>query len=126
MRPTRLWLGVVVAAGLAACGGRGAIFLTVEGTGPSGVLKIPDEVDAVSVQVTSDEGAKALLDKQYTLGGEQRFPLTLGLEPGSQTGARVRIDITAFKGEVPVATANAKVAMNPQEVTSVTVRLVKE
>ena len=126
MRPKRFWLGAVAAVSLAACGGRGAIFLTVEGVGPSGVLKIPDEVDKVSVQVVTDDGAKALMDKQYTLGGDQRFPLTLGLEPGSQTGARVRIDVTAFKDDLPVATANAKVAMNPQEVTSVTVRLAKE
>lgn len=117
---------MALAAGLAACGGRGAIFLTVEGVGPLGVLTIPGEVDALSVQVKTDDDATTLLDKEYPLGSDQRFPLTLGLEPGPKTGARVQLTVTAVKEGAPVATANSRVAMNPAEVTSVTVRLTRE
>lgn len=121
---------LLVAAGaslaLCSCAGRGAIFLTIEGVGPAGTLKIPDEVDKVGVTVSTQDGASALLDKQYPLGADQKFPLTLGLEPGGQTGARVKIDVSAFKEEQPVAATTALVAMNPQEVTSVTLRLTRE
>jgi hypothetical protein len=111
---------------LFACGGKGAIFLTIEATGPDGSLKIPDDVDKVAVKVTNPEGTNILLEKDYPLTSEQRFPLTLGLEPGGQTGPRVKIELHAFKAEQPVAETNSLVPINAQEVTSVTLRILKE
>jgi hypothetical protein len=37
-----------------------------------------------------------LLEKAYPLLLEHRFPLTLGLEPNSQTGESMRVEVTAF------------------------------
>jgi hypothetical protein len=117
---------LVVALLLCACPGRGAIFLTVEGLGAQGPLKIPDDVDRLSVTVATPDGATSLFEKEYALAAGQQFPLTLGLEPGPKTPDRVRIAASAFKGDQPVAEAVTVVPLNPQEVTSVTMRLVKE
>jgi hypothetical protein len=107
----------------AGCGGNGAIFLTVDGRGPLDTLKVPDEVDALAVKVVADPSGKELLSKNYPLTQGEVFPFTLGLEPGAQTGARVRIEVTGLKNEAQVAQTRALVAMNPREITSVTMVL---
>lgn len=106
-----------------ACTGNGAIFLTVDGRGPLAALKIPDDVDALGIHVVADSGGKDLLTKSYPLTQGEAFPLTLGLEPGAQTGARVQIEVTGLKGETQVAQTRALVAMNPREITSVSMVL---
>ncbi len=114
-------LGLVL---LAACG-RGAVFLTIEAIGPEGTLRIPDDVDRLVVRVSSPEGTAVLLEKEYALTAEHRFPLTLGLEPGPQTGERIRVEVQAFKGELAVGDTTAVVTISPQQESTVTVRLVK-
>ncbi|HYI02999.1 hypothetical protein [Hyalangium sp.] len=109
---------------LAACG-QGAVFLTIEAVGPEGALRIPDDVDRVVVRVTDDEGMEVLLEKEYPLTEEQRFPLTLGLEPGPKTGERIRVEVMAFKGEELVGDAAAVVPITRQQEASATLRIVK-
>jgi hypothetical protein len=109
---------------LAACG-RGAVFLTLEATGPEGTLRIPDDVDRLVVRVTSPDGTDVLLEKEYPLTVEHRFPLTLGLEPGPRTSERIRVEVLAFKGEQAVGDATAVVTISPQQESTVTLRLVK-
>jgi len=109
---------------LAACG-KGAVFLTIEAVGPEGTLRIPDDVDRVAVRITDADGSNALLEKEYPLTAEQRFPLTLGLEPGPQTGERIRVEVKAFKGEQLVGDSAAVVDITPQQETTVTLRIVK-
>lgn len=118
MRPTALAL-----LALTACGGHGALFVTVEGRGPLEPLRIPQEVDALLVHVTTTDGGKTLLDKRYDLNGDQQFPLTLGLEPQTDAIARVRLSVVGLKGDATVASAEALVAMNPGSVTSETLVL---
>ncbi len=110
---------------LVACG-RGAVFLTIEAVGPDGALRIPEDVDRVSVRVLGAEGADVLLEKEYTLTSEHRFPLTLGLEPGPATGERIRVEVRAFQGELAVGEATTVVPITPQQESSVTVRIVKD
>ncbi len=117
--------GVVLGLLLLAACGRGAVFLTIEATGPEGTLRIPDDVDRLVVRVTSPEGTDVLLEKEYALTAEHRFPLTLGLEPGPQTGERIRVEVQAFKGEQAVGDTTAVVTISPQQESTVTVRLVK-
>jgi hypothetical protein len=109
---------------LVACG-QGAVFLTIEAVGPEGALRIPDDVDRVVVRVTDDEGMEVLLEKEYPLTEEQRFPLTLGLEPGPKTGERIRVEVLAFKGEELVGDAAAVVPITRQQEASATLRIVK-
>jgi hypothetical protein len=109
---------------LVACG-QGAVFLTIEAVGPEGALRIPDDVDRVVVRVTDDEGMEVLLEKEYPLTEEQRFPLTLGLEPGPKTGERIRVEVMAFKGEELVGDAAAVVPITRQQEASATLRIVK-
>jgi hypothetical protein len=109
---------------LAACG-RGAVFLTIEAMGPEGTLRIPDDVDRLVVRITSPEGTEVLLEKEYPLTAEHRFPLTLGLEPGPRTGERIGVEVRAFKGEQAVGDAAAVVTISPQQESTVTLRLVK-
>jgi hypothetical protein len=111
---------------LLACPGRGAIFLTIEAVSTSGTLRIPEEVDKLVVVVSTADGAEALLEKEYPLQAGQQFPLSLGLEPGPKTPDRVKIQVNASLKDAPVAEAVTVVPLNAQEVTSVTMRLVKE
>jgi hypothetical protein len=118
-------VGLVLGALLLAACGSGAVFLTIEAVGPEGTLRIPDDVDRVLVRVTNADGSNVLLEKEYPLTSEQRFPLTLGLEPGSQTGERIRVEVTAFKGDQVVGDSAAVVDITPQQESTVTVRIVK-
>jgi hypothetical protein len=117
-----LALGVLL---LAACG-KGAVFLTIEATGPEGALRIPEDVDRVAVRVVSVEGERVLLEKEYALTREHRFPLTLGLEPGPDTGGSIRVEVRAFLGEQAVGEAAAVVPITPQQESTVTVRILKD
>lgn len=117
--------GVVLGLLLLAACGRGAVFLTIEATGPEGTLRIPDDVDRLLVRVTSPEGTEVLLEKEYALTAEHRFPMTLGLEPGPKTGERIRVEVLAFKGEQAVGDTTAVVTISPQQESTVTLRLVK-
>lgn len=119
--------GAVLALGLlllTACG-NGAVFLTIEAVGPEGALRVPDEVDRVLIRVTKPEGVEVLLEKEYALTSEHRFPLTLGLEPGSQTGESIRVEVTAFKENQLVGDATTLVPITAQQESTVTVRIVK-
>ena len=119
--------GAVLALGLlllTACG-NGAVFLTIEAVGPEGALRVPDDVDRVLIRVTKPEDAEVLLEKEYTLGSEHRFPLTLGLEPGSETGERIRVEVVAFKEDQLVGDAAAVVPIEAQQESTVTLRIVK-
>ncbi len=118
-------VGLVLGALLLAACGSGAVFLTIEAVGPEGTLRIPDDVDRVVVRVTDADGSSVLLEKEYPLTAEQRFPLTLGLEPGPQTGERIRVEVTAFKGAEMVGDSAAVVDITPQQESTVTVRIVK-
>jgi hypothetical protein len=109
---------------LVACG-QGAVFLTIEAVGPEGTLRIPDDVDRVVVRVMDDEGMEVLLEKEYPLTAEHRFPLTLGLEPGPKTGERIRVEVMVFKGEELVGDAAAVVPITRQQEASATLRIVK-
>jgi len=118
--------GAVLALGLlllTACG-NGAVFLTIEAVGPEGALRVPDDVDKVLVRVTKPENAEVLLEKEYTLTSEQRFPLTLGLEPGSETGESIRVEVVAFKEDQLVGDATAVVPITAQQESTVTLRIV--
>jgi hypothetical protein len=117
-------VGLVLAALLLAACGSGAVFLTIEAEGPEGALRIPDDVDRVVVRVTDADGSNVLLDKEYPLTAELRFPLTLGLEPGPQTGERIRVEVTAFKGDQLVGDSAAVVDITPQQEAAVTLRIV--
>jgi hypothetical protein len=118
-------VGLVVGTLLLAACGSGAVFLTIEAVGPEGTLRIPDDVDRVAVRITDADGSNVLLEKEYPLTAEQRFPLTLGLEPGPQTGERIRVEVTAFKGEQVVGDSTAVVDITPQQESTVTLRIVK-
>lgn len=120
------WLWLFVALLLPACAGRGAIFVTIEGRGPLEALRVPQDVDTVACVVTSVDGTKTMLEKQYELRSDQQFPLTLGLEPETGATARVRIALTGLKQGTIVASTQSLVAMNPGEVTSVTMVLSTE
>ena len=114
---------LVVAAG---CVGRGAVFLTIEGVGLDGVLRVPEDVDRVTVSVTDADGQVELLQKDYPLvAGTHTFPLTLAIEPGRQTRSPVQIQVVGWLAETEVGTARAKVPIVPSEVSNVTVRLQK-
>jgi hypothetical protein len=118
---------VALALGLllfTACG-KGAVFLTIEAVGPEGVLRVPDEVDKVLVRVTNPESAEVLLEKEYPLTSEHRFPLTLGLEPGSETGESIRVEVVAFKEDQLVGEAATVVLITAQQESTVTLRIVK-
>ncbi|WP_224247433.1 hypothetical protein [Hyalangium gracile] len=117
-----LALGLLLLLG--ACG-KGAVFLTIEAEGPEGTLRIPDDVDRVAVRVTNVEGTAVLLEKEYALTGDNRFPLTLGLEPGPETGELIRVEVTAFKGEETVGDAAAVVSITRQQEAAVTLRIMK-
>jgi hypothetical protein len=118
-------VGLLLGALLLVACGSGAVFLTIEAVGPEGTLRIPDDVDRIVVRVTDIDGSNELLLKEYPLTSEQRFPLTLGLEPGPQTGERIRVEVTAFKGEQMVGDSAAVVDITPQQESTVTVRIVK-
>jgi hypothetical protein len=120
-------IGAVLALGLlllTACG-NGAVFLTIEAMGPEGALRVPDDVDRVLVRVTNAGNAEVLLEKEYALTSEHRFPLTLGLEPGSQTGESIRVEVVAFKEDQLVGDATAVVPITAQQESTVTLRIVK-
>jgi hypothetical protein len=119
------WAALAVALLLLTACGRGAVFLTIEAVGPEGALRIPDDVDRVVVHVTDADGARVLLEKEYELTSDQRFPLTLGLEPGPQTGEQIHVEVTAFKGDQAVGDATAEVLIPKQQEAPVTLRIVK-
>jgi hypothetical protein len=119
--------GAVLALGLlllTACG-NGAVFLTIEAMGPEGVLRVPDEVDKVQVRVTKPENGDVLLEKEYPLTSEHRFPLTLGLEPGSETGESIRVHVTALKEDLTVGDATTVVTITAQQESTATLRILK-
>ena len=118
-----LALGVLLLTATAC--GEGAVFLTIEAVGPEGTLRIPDDVDRVAVRITDAQGVNVLLEKEYPLTADQRFPLTLGLEPGPKTGERIQVEVTAFKGEEQVGNAAAMVPITRQQEATATLRIVK-
>ena len=119
------WVGLALGVLLLTACGEGAVFLTIEAVGPEGTLRIPDDVDRVAVRVTDAQGANVLLEKEYALTAEQRFPLTLGLEPGPKTGERIQVEVSAFKGEEQVGNASALVPITRQQEATATLRIVK-
>ena len=119
------WTGLALGLLLIAACGRGSVFLTIEAVGPEGTLRIPDDVDRVLVRVTDEDGSTVLLEKEYPLTEDNRFPLTLGLEPGPQTSERIRVEVTAFKEEKAVGDAMAVVPITNQQEATVTLRIVK-
>ncbi len=124
---TRLLPALLAAALLAGCSGHGGVDLTIEGLHPSGAeLAIPGEVDELHLSVLPDgEGAEPLLDTRYPLSAERhRFPLTLRLLQGDQTPDRIRIRLEATLAGAEVASAESLVPIDPQEVTTATLRLV--
>lgn len=123
MRARTLGLGLLLLA--LGCPGRGTLFLTIDAADANGSLHIPDDVDRLTVRITNADGSNVLLEKQYDLGPELRFPLTLGLEPGPETGARIRVEVAALKGDQPIGETAAVVPITPQEVTQVTLRIVR-
>jgi hypothetical protein len=123
MRWPGLPLGLLLGLLLMGCG-EGSVFLTIEATGPAGALRIPDDVDRLMVRIVSADGEEVLLEKEYPLTAEQRFPLTLGLEPGPKTGERIRVEVAAFLGEQAVGDAAAVVPITPQQEATVTLRIV--
>jgi hypothetical protein len=118
----RNWL-LLSAMLLASCGGKGAIFLTIDARGLDGALQIPADADHVSVVVTRPDGA-ALLEKDYPLDpAAHRFPLTLALEQGDKTGARVKLEVRVHLADVEKGYATTTVLISPEEVNEVTVRI---
>jgi hypothetical protein len=117
-------MGVVLAwIALAGCG-HGAIDLTIEALGPDGPLRVPEDVDRVDVAVRRADTQEPLLEKRYDLDpARQSFPLSLRMTQGDRTGDEVLIAVTAFLQEARVGDATARVRIQPQEVTSVTLRL---
>ncbi len=122
----RGWAGLALGLLLLVACGRGAVFLTIEAIGPDGALRIPDDVDRVAVRVVGADDDAVLLEKEYALTQEHRFPLTLGLEPGPTTGERIRVEARAFKGEQAVGDAAAVVPITPQQESTVTLRILKD
>ena len=117
-------MGAVVLLGAVACGGKGAIFVTIDARGPDGALQIPADADKVSVLVTTVPDGVTLLEKNYPLeAGTQHFPLTLALEQGNKTGKRVKIEVRVFLGEVERGYGTTTVVILPEEVNEVTVRI---
>lgn len=112
---------------LSGCGGNGALFLTIEGRGPLGDLRIPDDVDALAVVVTDQGGEKRWFDKQFPLDpAVHRFPLTLGLEQGEATASPIRLTVSGLRGEAVVAQSTTVTPFQREAVLSVTVRLETE
>lgn len=122
----RGWAGLALGLLLLMACGQGAVFLTIEAIGPEGTLRIPEDVDRVAIRVVGADGAQVLLEKEYALTQEHRFPLTLGLEPGPATGERIRVEVRAFLGEQAVGEATSVVPITPQQESTVTVRIVKD
>jgi len=110
---------------LPSCAAKGALFLNIEAQKAGQAMKIPDDVDGLSLQVTSTDGKSVVFDKSYALTHEE-FPLSLGLQAGSHTPANVRVVATLSKGDAPVAGAEAAATIAPGEVTTITVRLSTE
>lgn len=120
---TRLGL-LLFALAASGCGGNGAIFLTIEGRGALGDLRIPDDVDALEVTVSDDAATKTWLEKRYPLdAATHRFPRTLGLEQGEATPSPVRVTVVGSRGDAAVARSTALVPIPREQVISVTVRL---
>lgn len=111
---------------LASCAGRGAIFLTIEASGPSGVLRAPDDLDRLVVRVTDRGEARMLLEKEFPLSADHKFPLTLGLEPEGAVPNPVRIAVGGYQGERKAAEGVAVVSIAPEVVTSITIRIISE
>ena len=123
-RTTRFLAAAALAVLLAACGGKGAIFLTIDARGPDGSLRIPEDADAVAVAVAAQPSGEVLLEKTYPLeAGVHRFPLTLALEQGAKTGKKVKIDVSVRLGDTERAFGTTTVPIFPEEVSEVTVRV---
>lgn len=116
------WL--LLGLALAGCGGNGAVFLTIEARGALGDLRVPDDIEALSVVVSNRDGARTWFEKRYPLDpAVHRFPLTLGLEQGEATDSPVRVTVTGLKSDTPVATSSTLLPIPREAVISVTVRL---
>ncbi|HVE81773.1 MAG TPA: hypothetical protein VND93_02960 [Myxococcales bacterium] len=115
---------LAAAAALLACG-HGAIDLTIEAEGPGGAqLRVPEDIDRLDVHVERADNAEALLDRSYALDPvRQTFPLTLRMTQGDRTGDAVKIAAAGFLADAAVGSATALVPIQPQQVTSVTLRL---
>lgn len=121
-----LWLCLSVLL-LSACGGNGAIFLTIEGQGPLGNLRVPDDLDTLSVRVTNDDASVEYLARDYVLDpATHRFPLTLGLEQGEKTDSPVRLTVIGRRVDQDVTRSTALVPIPRESVLSVTLRLTVE
>jgi hypothetical protein len=111
---------------LTGCQGTGAIFLTIDARGPDGTLRIPEDVDRLSVDVTDASGKVELLQKSYPLERDtHRFPLSLAIEPGRQTTSPVTIEVQGFFGTTPVGLAKASVPIVPSQTSNITIRFEK-
>lgn len=115
---------VLVAVVSVGCGGKGAIYLTIDARGPAGVVQVPGDVDQVAVLVTAVPEGTVLLEKGYPLEpATHRFPLTLALTQGEKTGKRVKIEVRLKLGEQEKGYGTTTVAIVPEEVNEVTVRI---
>ena len=122
----RLWMLLcLLLAALPGCAPKGSLFLYVEGQRAGQALRIPDDVDALALQVTSPDGKTVVFDKAWELTKEQ-FPLSLGLEPGDQTPDQIRVVATLSKAGTPVAGAEAVASLVRKEVTTITLRVTAE
>ena len=120
-------LTVLCLLALSGCQGQGAIFLTIDAIGPDGALRIPEDVDRLTVDVTDVTGKVELLVKEYPLERDtHKFPLSLALEPGRQTTSPVTIMVQGFLAQQSVGVAQARVPIVPSEVSNVTIRFEKK
>ena len=112
---------------LTGCPGAGAIFLTIDAQGRDGTLRVPEDVDRLTVEITDATGKVELLVKEYPLERETHtFPLSLALEPGRKTTSPVTIEVQGFLAQQSVGIAVAKVPIVPSEVSNVTIRIEKK
>lgn len=129
MKKTLLFgvLAAVLSPVLSGCQGQGAIFLTIDAKGRDGTLRIPEDVDRLTVEVTDAAGKVELLEKEYVLQRDtHKFPLSLALEPGSKTTSPVTIQVQGFLGQQSVGVAQTTVPIVPSEVANATVRFEKK
>jgi hypothetical protein len=105
------------------CGPEAALWLEVEAP-----LRVPDECDAIEIEVRREDGATIAAQRLFTLQSGPAFPLTLALPTSNpeNVGAPLSLRVRALKDAQlarPWAESTTSVTLRDGELNPIVVRL---
>jgi hypothetical protein len=114
---------VLVALALCACGERADLTVTVTDRTSPGPWDIPDELNRVSLLVTSADAKELVLERDYPLTASDKFPLKYELDLGKATDKPVRVEVNGYKDQTWLGAGIGTAQLSTKQTAAVSIEL---